>query len=225
MREIVKVLIVEDEPLIIDAYVNALKGTSVIDNTAMFNIDSATNIDEAIHKLTNSQDSDHFNIVFLDIRVPKSKSGAILCGEDLGIEIKKSFKNTKIIVSTSYNDAYRISAILKNLNPEGFLVKGDLNMTILIDAIKTVVSGDTYYSRTVAKVFKKLSANNFTLDQIDKKMLYELSIGAKMNDLPKILPLSLAALERRKRILKDVFNVEGNGNRDLLRAAKERGFI
>ena len=56
-------------------------------------------------------------------------------------------------------------------------------------------------------------------------MLYELSSGTKMNELPQVLPLSIAALERRKRILKDVFDVVGKGDRALLISARERGFI
>ena len=60
---------------------------------------------------------------------------------------------------------------------------------------------------------------------IDRKILYELSQGTKMNELPNVLPLSIAALERRKRILKDVFNVSGKGDRDLLKLAQNKGFI
>jgi hypothetical protein len=39
------------------------------------------------------------------------------------------------------------------------------------------------------------------------------------------LLLSIAAIERRKRILKEVFDVVGKGDRELLRVAEEKGFI
>ena len=46
-----------------------------------------------------------------------------------------------------------------------------------------------------------------------------------MNELPQIIPLSLAALERRKRVLKEVFDVEKKSDRELLKVAEEKGFL
>ena len=75
------------------------------------------------------------------------------------------------------------------------------------------------------QILRKQVSNDFMVDNIDRKMLYELSIGTKMNELPQAIPLSIAALERRKRLLRDMFNVIGKGDRDLLIAAREKGFI
>ncbi len=68
-------------------------------------------------------------------------------------------------------------------------------------------------------------ATRDVIDENDRKMLYELSRGAKMKDLPDIIPLSLAALEKRKRHLKEIFNVEQMEDRFLILAAKEKVFI
>ena len=95
----------------------------------------------------------------------------------------------------------------------------------MIEAIKTVIIDPPFYSKTIMKILRKQSANDFIVDDIDRKILYELSNGTKMNELPKVLPLSIAALERRKRILKDIFNIVGKGDRDLLILAQEKGFI
>ena len=147
-----------------------------------------------------------------------------LGGQDLGILIRNKIKNIKIIVATTFNDGYMISSILKSINPEAFLTKNDLTIEILIEAIKGVIIDPPYYSKTVTKILRKQSTNDFVIDNIDRKLLHELSRGTKMNELPMVLPLSMASIERRKRILKDVFNVEG-GDRDLLQLALEKGFI
>ena len=46
-----------------------------------------------------------------------------------------------------------------------------------------------------------------------------------MKDLPNIVPLSIAGIEKRKRILKQVFDVEDQGDKALILRAKELGFI
>ncbi|WP_308993680.1 response regulator [Mariniflexile litorale] len=225
MNKIIKVLLIEDEPLTIEAYQRALNETASFNESLEFDIDSASNCDNALLKLKGDKTNCGIDIVFLDMRIPSSKDGVILSGEDLGIKIKNTFKNIKIIVSTSYDDAFRISSILKSINPDGFLIKSDLSAALLLEAIKVVVSEPPYYSQTVLQILRKQATNDFVVDNIDRKMLYELSNGTKMNELPQVLPLSIAALERRKRLLRDIFNVTGKGDRDLLTAARERGFI
>lgn len=225
MSNTINVLLIEDEPLIIAVYERVFIDLASKNDHLNFNLQSATNCDKALLKLKNAEDNGGLDLVVLDMRIPKSKNSTILCGEDLGVKIKKRFKRIKILVSTSCDDAYRIFSILRNLNPDGLLIKSDLTATILADAIKKVVSESPFYSQTVMKLLRKQSANDFFVDNIDRKMLYELANGTKMNELPQVLPLSIAALERRKRILKDVFNVGGKGDRDLLVSARERGFI
>ena len=61
--------------------------------------------------------------MFLDISVPPSKDKKLLSGEDVGLMINRVFPSSKIIVSTTFNDNYRIQSILKNMNPDGFLIK------------------------------------------------------------------------------------------------------
>ena len=55
--------------------------------------------------------------------------------------------------------------------------------------------------------------------------MYELSRGVKMKDLPDIIPMSMAGLEKRKRHLKVIFNVAQKADRFLILVAKEKGFI
>jgi len=219
------VLIIDDHPLIIDAYRRTLDQMTMINNSFKFKVDTANNSDTAIKKIDEAIKNRMLDIVFLDIRLPPSKNKVIMGGEDLGRLIKKKSKKTKIIVSTALNDGYLINCLLKSINPDAFLIKNDLTNQTLLEGIKTVIIDPPYYSKTVMKILRKQSSNDFVIDNIDRKILHELSNGTKMNELPKILPLSIAALERRKRILKDVFNVEGKGDRDLLQIAHQKGFI
>ncbi|WP_299553162.1 response regulator [Seonamhaeicola sp.] len=224
MEQSFNVLIVDDHPLIVKAYTGAFKQVER-QGKYSFSIDSAATCDEAALRIKGSLKGSRLGIVFLDIKLPESRDGKIISGEDLGVLIRRKSKKTKIIVSTTFNDNSRLNSILKSISPEGLLVKNDLTPEVLVEAIKGVITEPPFYCKTVLRLLRKLSSNDFTLDSIDRKLLYELSKGAKMSELPDILMLSIAALERRKRILKEMFDVVGKGDRELIKAAEDKGFI
>ncbi len=94
------------------------------------------------------------------------------------------------------------------MNPEGFLIKNDLDTKELVNAIYTIMQGGVHYSNTVSNLLRKKMFTEISIDKIDRQILYELSLGTKMKDLPNIVPLSIAGIEKRKRILKEIFDVE-----------------
>ncbi|WP_299338708.1 response regulator [uncultured Psychroserpens sp.] len=220
------VLIVDDHPLITEAYKSAFNYYSDQNDFILFSIKTAESCDDAF-KLINDYftKKNDLDIVFLDIKLPPSKDGKILSGEDLGLRINKLLPDTKIIISTTLNDNYRVHSIFKSLDPDGFLIKNDITPKDLVEAIDTVINDPPHYSKTVVKLLRKQVTNDFLLDNIDRKILYELSIGTKMKDLPSILPLSIAGIEKRKRHLKHIFNIKSPDDKELLLKAKEKGFI
>jgi len=216
------VLIIDDHPIIADAYKSALLKITSEDKTIDFSIEMVTTCDAAFEKINNNKAID---LIFLDMKLPKSSDGQFLSGEDLGVEIRKQLPDTKIIVATTYNDNYRVNNILKSINPEGFLIKNDITPSDLITAIETVVKGTPYYSKTVLKLLRTHVNHDFFLDKIDRQLLYELSIGAKMVDLPKTIPMSIGGIERRKRQLKEIFDIQKESDKVLVELAKDKGFI
>jgi len=116
-----------------------------------------------------------------------------------------------------------VNTIFKSVDPDGFLIKNDLNPEELVSAIENVINNNPYYSKSVIELMRKQTSNDFFVDGTDRKLLYELSLGAKMSELPKVIPLSLGGLERRKRTLRELFNVKTD--RELIKIAKEKGFI
>ena len=221
------VLIIDDHPLIVEAYKTAFNFVSEKNKNILFNINVANNCDSAIELIDKNYvlKEKKLDIVFLDIRLPPSKDGKILSGEDLGIKINSLLPNVKIIISTTLNDNYRVHSIFKSINPDGFLIKNDITPKELIDAIDTVITDPPYYSKTVTKLLRKQISSDFILDEIDRKILYELSIGTKMKELPNLVPLSLAGIERRKKMLKQVFNIKSSNDSEMIMAAREKGFI
>lgn len=220
------VLIIDDHPLISEAYKSAFEKISTSTEGVTFVIDVANNCEIAYDKIYLTFQKNHpLDYVFLDLRLPPCINSKILSGEDLGIKIRKLLPKAKIVISTTFNDNYRIHSIFKSIDPDGFLVKNDITPEELVTAIKTVLTDPPYYSKTVTKLLRKQVSNDFLLDNIDRQLLYELSIGTKMKNLPNVLPLSIAGIEKRKRNLKQIFNVNSVEDKELIQIAKDKGFV
>lgn len=225
MNKTINVLIVEDEPLIIENLITAFDQLGASNGFLNFKIKSATNCDDASKEIQKAVISKPFDLVLLDINIPGSSDERLLCGEDLGIDLKKLFPNIKIIVFTSHNNNYRLNNILKSLNPDGFLIKSDINFQKLLEALESVINNLPYYSKVILQLMRRYVSNDFTLDKIDRQLLYELSKGTRTKNLTNLLPLSLSAIESRKRNLKELFEVENGNDRQLILKAEQHGFI
>jgi len=216
-----KILIVDDHPLIVDAYIRAI-GKVKLPNPEQVVIKVASSCDRAIF-YAKKQAS--FDLVVLDICLPPSKDKSFLSGECVGLYFRKKHPNCKIMICTSLNDNYRIYTLLKSLSPDSFLVKSDITLEDLIMSIQRTMDNLPFYSSTILRYLRKETSHKLLLDEIDRKLLYELSRGTKMKDLPHILPLSIGGVERRKRQLKEIFSIENNSDIELMRNAREKGFI
>ncbi len=220
-----KVLIVDDHPIICDSYKDAFAEVNEEFDNLHIQIEVALDCDAAREKIRNNWVEKGYDLVFLDIRLPASRDRKLVSGEDLGELIREVQPQAKIIVATTFNDNFRMLNIFKSLNPEGFLIKNDLNTKELKTAISHVIQGKPYYSSTVAGLFRKQMSQSMNVDKIDRLMLYELSMGTRMKEMPKVVPLSMAGIEKRKRILKQKFDVEEQGDKALILKAREMGFI
>ncbi|NRR93128.1 response regulator transcription factor [Winogradskyella undariae] len=222
--ENLNILIVDDHPQIAESFKLAFEKIAKGGNRYDFTITEVTTIDSANNLILQSKDF-YFDVILLDIKLPKSSDNKLLSGEDLGLEIRKHAPKSKIVVATTYNDNHRINNIFKSLNPEGLLIKNDLTPKALVNAIEEVLEDIPAYTKTVKRLLRKLATNDISIDYIDRQLLYQLSIGTKMIELPDILNMSIGGIERRKRQLKDVFDVSGGEDKVLIAIAKEKGFI
>jgi DNA-binding NarL/FixJ family response regulator len=63
------------------------------------------------------------------------------------------------------------------------------------------------------------------IDLFDKQILFHISKGTKTMDIPKYVPISLSAIEKRKLNLKKMLNIKDKTDVELVRVAKERGLL
>jgi DNA-binding NarL/FixJ family response regulator len=225
MTKRINILIVDDHPVVIEGYTNFIKWHFKEHPIFHFNIESTSGIDETVALINNSVPQSRFDIVLLDISLPNSNTTKMHLGEDLGLFIKSKLPDVKIIAITALNDTVRLLNILKKLNPEGLIIKSEIDGKVLMSAIQDVLNEHNYYSHSIVALLKKRVTQNKVLDNHDIQLLVELSNGAKMKELLGLLPLTKSGIDKRRRLLKEKLNVKSNSDRDLVLKAKEMGFI
>lgn len=218
-REEIPILLVDDHPMILEGYKNTILEMEM--KGYHFSINTATDCDTAWAKIKKG----NYQVVFLDINFKVKPESPFLSGEDLGMAIRSQYPKIKIIVLTVLEDALRIQNLLLNIDPEGFLLKGETNSEELTWCLERALLDPPYYSAKISSFLHSRLKYAPMIDGADREILHHLALGTKTKDLPKYVYLSLRSVEGRKRRLKEIFGVIGLDDRALLEKAKESGYI
>jgi DNA-binding NarL/FixJ family response regulator len=221
MTSPINILIVDDHPFIIEAYKNAI--TKYSQQGYEFIITQANNCKSGYESIVG-QAKPH-DIAFFDISMPEYPEKGIYSGEDLAMLIKTEMPSCKVILLTMHTELLKINNIIKNINPSGLIIKNDLTFDELLFAFDKIIKEENYYSQTVIKLVGQAQYNNIELDVFDKQILFHLSKGVKTKDLPQYIPLSLSAVEKRKLNIREILEVKGGTDIDLINEAKNKGVI
>lgn len=222
-RKLHKVLIVEDHLMIQDTIGSYFKELNKKQDEYYFTIDMAFNCQEAYQRI-NRNKFNSYDSVLLDIHLPEFKEENFFSGEDIGEWIKKTITPVpKIIIITFLKDTLRINSLLKNIRPDALLVKDEITVDNMLEAIKYTVAGEPYFSDSIKNINKSFLYNNVTIDVVDRRLLFELSLGSTMNDLEEALPIKRTAIQNRKSNLMEL--LEAKSNRELILKAKKLGLI
>ena len=221
----INVLMIDDHKMTLVGYASALTKINEESLKYRFNLTEALSIEAAIRELDERFKYRPLHLVFLDIQLPKHTDIKFQSGEDLGILIREKFPSTKIIVITTFDNNLLIQNLLETINPEGLMIKSDVNPDNFMQAVVDVMEDPPYYSKTVTKFLRKQHGFSFHLDRLDRLIIYHISTGKQTKDLPNYIPLSMPGIERRKKRLKDIFEVEDGNDIDLITRAREEGFL
>ena len=220
-KKVVNVLIVDDHPLTVRGYELLLKQSQ---ENFIFETSGAFDCDEVIMK-TRKNISNPYDLALLDLKIPASRDKAYNDGEDLYYFLRKEFPMTKVIIHSSITNQERISNLVAQMKPDGFLIKSDIEPSVLIEAVNAVLQNNIYYSKRIDRLLRRQENLPFHCDALDRKILYYLSLGVKMKNLPNYIPLSIASIERKTRRLKFALGVPDATKRELLSAARKQGLL
>lgn len=214
---------VDDHPIIIEGYQNTLMATKKDDQTLL--IDTANSCDAANQLMQRASKEKPYDICFFDISLPSSADGSINSGEDLAKIARTLLPEAKIVILTMFNESYRIHNIIKEISPDGFLIKSDLTSSELAEAFQHILNSPPYYSSTVSNFLRKSITSDIYVDDINRKILHLLSQGIKTRSLKEHIDLSMSAIEKRKKQMKLLFSVEDGKDETLLEEARKKGFL
>ncbi len=189
-------------------------------------METAKSYETAVEKIDQSIKAIPFDIILLDIQLSQGIDGPAKTGEDIGVYARSVSPESKIVFMSSFSDNYRINSILNSVDPEGYMVKSEIDQMSLQAMVKTVLNSPPYYTqKALVAIRKKMANTDLNLDENDKKILYHLSIGTKTKDMVRYISLSLPGIENRKRHLKALFGVEKQNDQALVTESRNRGFI
>lgn len=224
MTEKIKILMIDDHPMIIEGYQNTLLFAKK--DHQELEIDIANNCDQAVAFMDKSVHMETpYNVLFVDISLPPSSDGSMSSGEDLAEYARKILPQAKIIILTMFNESFRIHNIIKTIDPEGFMIKSDLTSRELASAFQAVLNNPPFYSGTVNQHIRKSIASDIVIDDKNRKILHLLSQGVKTKNLATHLDISLSAIEKRKKQLREIFEVLDGQDETLIEEARKKGFV
>lgn len=220
--KLLNVFMADDHPFIIEAYNNSMVNYKEEYEISIFN---AKDCKES-HEILNKDTTPSLDIAFLDVSMPAYEERNILSGEDVARLLKNKHPHCKIIMLTMHSDALRVLNIIKTINPNGLIIKNDLTFNELKIAFERILNGENYYSQTVVKyVSQSVSVESNIIDELDRQIIYHISRGMKTKNIPAHTSMSLSTIEKRKLNLKDLFEIKGGSDEDLIREARKRGFV
>jgi two-component system nitrate/nitrite response regulator NarL len=194
----VRILIVDDHPLVIDGIKTMLK------DETYFHIEAATKTGkEALAFLDGSPAVD---IILLDINLPDT-DGLKLCEQ-----IRTKNKSVKIIGLTYVNEAGIITQLIKR-GANGYLLK-NMEREELIHAMNQVMDGIIYLSKAAnEKIIQQLQPYDLSKNNIpvftrrEKEILTLLAEGLTSQEIAAKLFLSNYTVDTHRKNMLQKFNV------------------
>jgi DNA-binding NarL/FixJ family response regulator len=218
------ILIVDDHPMTVDSYSNLLSASNFQENTPHF-IKSYNCQDAYNQILLRFKQNKNIDLALLDISLPPYIDFNIENGIDLASLIRKKITNCKIVLLTMHSEPLTVDKIIKEINPEGFVSKSDINFELFPIICKKIMDGETYRSPTIIESQRELHKSNINWDKHDSQILILISQGVKTINLPDYIPLSMSAIEKRKANIKEQLLMGKGSDRDLINKAKKIGLL
>ena len=204
MRTITKVLLVDDHAVVRDGIRARFEAHPDFEV-----VGEAVNGRDAIIKAGELKP----DIVLMDISMP------VMNGMDAARQIRNDYPDMKVIILTMHEHKEYIQGVIR-CGAHGYIVK-DVSSQEMINAIKTVIGGETYYSSCVSQMMyddysksDRTNTDKLGLTQRQRTILALVDQGMSSKDIANELNISVRTVEAHRHNIKiklDAQNAAGAG--------------
>ncbi len=204
----VKVLVVDDHPMVIEGMKSMLQQIGFVDMTG-----AASNAYEALEKIKTTFP----DIVITDINMPE------ISGIELTLKIRKEYPSVKVIAMSTFKERSYISQMVQN-GASGYLVKSASKEEIE-EAILSVYEGKLYMSLDVnlSSAEKENLISVPILSSREKEVLILIADGFTNPQIAKKLFLSMHTVDSHRKNLLTKFEV--NNTASLIKLASKYNLV
>ena len=201
-----RVLIVDDHQIVREGIEKILSGENDIEQIGSLNSGK-----EALKFIKRNQP----DILIADLSMPE------MSGIELTAEISNLFPDIKVLILSMFNNEdYIVSAI--QAGAKGYLPKQDSTTAILLEAIRTIASGEEFFSPSISKTVVKSFFNNIKtmsvteiskrhqLTSREKEILKLYVEGCTNKEIAEKLNLSIFTVKTHKNNIMQKYNFKSN---------------
>ncbi len=216
-------MVIDDHPINSDAYINLIKSRDEFNETIFH---KATDCYTAFKLIKQAEITENpFDVALIDISIPEYREEKLLSGTDVAILIRNTFPDCIIIMLTMHNESLLLFNAYKQVNPEGFISKNDIDFEMFPEIFDRIVNVENYFSTSINNAIQQLLKNALSWDEFDTQILLFLEKGIQTKDLPEYINLSLSTIEKRKAVIKtQIFNKKVT-DKELIAKCKLLNFI
>jgi len=169
---------------------------------------------------------DKIDLALLDISMPSYPEKSIMNGEDLAKLLQKINPNCKIILLTMHPESLKALSIINEINPDGLIIKTDLNFKRLQKAVNAVLlENHSYYSESIIEYLNNAQTDKIFIDLLDKQIIYYLKIGVLPENIPLHTPTSLQLVLEKIAAMKSMLGIPDATEEEFVKVAEEKNLF
>ncbi|MCG2419389.1 hypothetical protein K8089_10170 [Aequorivita sp. F47161] len=223
--EVRNIWLVSDMAFYMDAYRTAFEKIEESWMYCSFEITEHNSADAAMSCMESLDSNSSIDILFLQISngigiKPTKDDGSVF-----GCTFRNRFSESTIILGTNFSQNYNIWNLIRQIKPQALISEDSNTPSELPSQITQALKNPPYMCDTFKQAIMTHLQREVDLDRLELSMLYELSKGIRMAELPNILNMSISTLEKRKKRLKVQFDVVDGDDWALIQKARESGSL
>lgn len=202
----IKVLIVEDHPLLVEGLLNSFAKAEDVEVVAT----AGTGAD-CLKKIKSCST----DIILMDLRLPDIQ------GAELAKEILKLYPETKIIVLTTHQQRFYIQTMIET-GVKGYLLKS-VNFDEILKAIHTVNEGGIYFCKDVMQQLRDDEQNQIFITKRELEVLKLIAAGHTNQEIADKLFISPLTVDSHRKNL--ILKFDAKNTASMISIAVAQGYL